>query len=233
MQRLLDTQENPVSALRQALREGTEHLFARYDEGVPVGDLVEARSQLVDMLLRKAWHLHMPADAGAALAAVGGYGRQELHPGSDVDILILLENSEQLLERTEAAVQRLGQIRQPDFVAIEGRFKLIALPLQLLLPLPSLPQQLLLLRLGRRESLFPLPVLSRLLGTTLLHHSQQLVERLRPPGPLGLGERRGAHENHQTGKCVSDHSAPSGPEIGSNRRFGAICLCAILIPARI
>ena len=44
LQRLLDTQENPIAAFRQALREGTEHLFARYDEGVPVGDLVQARS---------------------------------------------------------------------------------------------------------------------------------------------------------------------------------------------
>lgn len=95
LQRLLDSQENPIAAFRQALREGTEHLFARYDEGVPVGDLVMARSQLVDMLLQKAWQSHMPDDAGAALAAVGGYGRQELHPGSDVDILILLEESEQ------------------------------------------------------------------------------------------------------------------------------------------
>ncbi len=95
LQRLLDSQENPIAAFRQALREGTEHLFARYDEGVPVGDLVQARSLLVDMLLGKAWERHMPANAGAALAAVGGYGRQELHPGSDVDILILLEHSEQ------------------------------------------------------------------------------------------------------------------------------------------
>jgi len=95
LQRLLDSQENPIAAFRQALREGTEHLYARYDEGVAVGDLVEARSHLVDMLLRKAWQRHMPTDGDTALAAVGGYGRQELHPGSDVDILILVEHSEQ------------------------------------------------------------------------------------------------------------------------------------------
>jgi [protein-PII] uridylyltransferase len=103
--RLLDSQEDPIAAFRQTLREGTEHLFARYDEGVPVGDLVQARSQLVDMLLRKAWQRHMPADAQATLAAVGGYGRQELHPGSDVDILILLERSEQ--DRLSAALEAL------------------------------------------------------------------------------------------------------------------------------
>ncbi len=112
LQRLLDSQENPIAAFRQALREGTEHLFARYDEGVPVGDLVQARSLLVDMLLGKAWKRHMPANAGAALAAVGGYGRQELHPGSDVDIMILLEHSEQesLRPALEALVTFLWDI---------------------------------------------------------------------------------------------------------------------------
>ena len=85
----------PIPCFRNALSQGTERLFALYDEGVPVGDLVSARCQVVDTLVREAWSLHMPADAGAALVAVGGYGRQELHPASDVDILILVSEIEQ------------------------------------------------------------------------------------------------------------------------------------------
>ncbi|MCG6862802.1 MAG: [protein-PII] uridylyltransferase [Chromatiaceae bacterium] len=94
MKRLLDSQDNPVAAFRQALQAGTEHLFALYDQGVIVDELVLARSRLVDMLLCEAWQRYMLSGSGAALVAVGGYGRQELHPGSDVDVMILLEASE-------------------------------------------------------------------------------------------------------------------------------------------
>lgn len=95
LQHRLDTGDNPVAAFRQTLSEATEHLFERYDQGTPVGDLILARSHLVDILLQEVWQRHIPAGAGAALVAVGGYGRRELHPGSDVDIMILLEDAEE------------------------------------------------------------------------------------------------------------------------------------------
>jgi [protein-PII] uridylyltransferase len=95
LQRLLDVGDNPVAAFRQPLNEGTEYLFRCYDRGAEIGDLLLARSLLVDMLLQEAWQRHIPKGTGAALVAVGGYGRQELHPGSDVDIMILLEDAEQ------------------------------------------------------------------------------------------------------------------------------------------
>ncbi len=95
LQHLPDSGDDPVAAFRRALTESTEHLFERYDQGVAVDALVLARSHLVDELLRAAWQRHMPVGAGAALAAVGGYGRRELHPGSDVDVMILLEDAGQ------------------------------------------------------------------------------------------------------------------------------------------
>jgi len=70
LQRLLDAQDNPVAAFRQVLDEGTQHLFACYDEGARIDDLVLARSLLVDMLLREAWKRLMPSGAAAALVAV-------------------------------------------------------------------------------------------------------------------------------------------------------------------
>jgi [protein-PII] uridylyltransferase len=79
-----------ISEIRGALRSATQQLYALFDQGVPVVDLVTARSHLVDVLLREAWHRHIPASRRAALAAVGGYGRRELHPASDIDILILV-----------------------------------------------------------------------------------------------------------------------------------------------
>ncbi len=89
----LATGATPIAAFRNVLAKCNQRLFERLDEGAPIDDLVGARSLLVDALMRKAWALHVPAAAGAALVAVGGYGRGELHPASDVDILILRENT--------------------------------------------------------------------------------------------------------------------------------------------
>ncbi len=49
------------------------------------------RARVIDELLVHLWRAHVPnfADA-AALVAVGGYGRGELHPCSDVDIMLLV-----------------------------------------------------------------------------------------------------------------------------------------------
>ena len=50
---------------------------------------------MVDVVLRRAWALHAgPREKDVALVAVGGYGRGELHPCSDIDVLVLLPKSE-------------------------------------------------------------------------------------------------------------------------------------------
>jgi [protein-PII] uridylyltransferase len=77
------------AAWRELLTAAHEELKARFLADEPVEDLVHARAALIDTTLRQAWRLHCAAATGWALVAVGGYGRGELHPCSDVDLLLL------------------------------------------------------------------------------------------------------------------------------------------------
>ena len=62
-----------------------------FDEQQPIQNLVAGRAWLIDQVLTLAWDHLVEQDAeDIALVAVGGYGRGELHPHSDIDILILL-----------------------------------------------------------------------------------------------------------------------------------------------
>ncbi|MCO1333946.1 [protein-PII] uridylyltransferase [Microbulbifer sp. OS29] len=66
-----------------------EHQMAeRFREGEDVVTLVHERALFVDCLLHYAWH-QFEWRKGIGLMAVGGYGRSELHPHSDIDLLIL------------------------------------------------------------------------------------------------------------------------------------------------
>ncbi len=74
--------------IRASLAAAGDDLKARFQAGESVIELVHARARVIDRHLVELWN-HFDAGA-AALVAVGGYGRGELHPYSDVDILVLL-----------------------------------------------------------------------------------------------------------------------------------------------
>jgi [protein-PII] uridylyltransferase len=82
-----------TSHCRDALAAATENLSERFRAGESVVDLVTARSDVIDEILIRLWHEYAGhITNSAALVAVGGYGRGELHPCSDVDIMILVED---------------------------------------------------------------------------------------------------------------------------------------------
>jgi len=83
-----------IKSLRQALTTADECLTVKFRQKESVDDLVKARAWVVDRLILNAWENLMPAGEGVALVAVGGFGRGELHPHSDVDLLILLADSQ-------------------------------------------------------------------------------------------------------------------------------------------
>jgi [protein-PII] uridylyltransferase len=80
--------------LKDALRAADENLQQRFLAGESVAILVPMRAAIVDRVLRERWGQANPdLTNSAAVIAVGGYGRGELHPGSDVDIMILVDDA--------------------------------------------------------------------------------------------------------------------------------------------
>lgn len=79
-----------VKPCRAALDELGARLAAGFDNGISVNTLVRLRADCVDALLGRVWcHYLAPDHPHAALVAVGGYGRAELLPQSDIDLLVL------------------------------------------------------------------------------------------------------------------------------------------------
>ena len=76
--------------LRDRLRQERDALIARFNGGGSVDGLLHGLARAVDHLLREIAEA-CGITGRAALIAVGGYGRGELFPHSDVDVLILLK----------------------------------------------------------------------------------------------------------------------------------------------
>ena len=86
---------HPLGPFKDCLKQGNALLQQQFDAGVTAATLIRGRSWLVDQLLRRAWSRFMEqAEDRLALVAVGGYGRNELMPGSDVDLLLLLPDTD-------------------------------------------------------------------------------------------------------------------------------------------
>ena len=84
-----------------AIQENAKQAF---ETTLNARECVTVRARQIDSLLAQIWSNNELGDHGLSLAAVGGYGRGELHPYSDVDIAILL--SEEPDTHTTEALQK-------------------------------------------------------------------------------------------------------------------------------
>ncbi len=110
-----------VAVMRERVLTGKAALLEQFERSRPTvraaARLTKALTRHVDAMLSELWaRVGMPD--GAALAAVGGYGRAELFPYSDVDVVVLLPAGE-ALEATRAGVA-VSDREQRLRAAIEG-----------------------------------------------------------------------------------------------------------------
>ncbi|GAB4172622.1 MAG: [protein-PII] uridylyltransferase [Rhodocyclaceae bacterium] len=78
-----------VAGIKVRLQQAQEGLRREYEIRPRAAALLRARASAVDRVLREVWRrCSLPSDA--CLVAVGGYGRAELFPDSDVDLLVLV-----------------------------------------------------------------------------------------------------------------------------------------------
>lgn len=80
-----------IGLSKESIQAFQTELERRFHQGTAVADLLHARAVFIDALLQGCWHRYLGQLASqACLVAVGGYGRRELHPYSDIDLLVLV-----------------------------------------------------------------------------------------------------------------------------------------------
>ncbi|MDW6001630.1 bifunctional uridylyltransferase/uridylyl-removing protein GlnD [Vibrio mangrovi] len=86
----LQDEQLTLPLLKNQLEAFAESQKQAFLDAHPVPDLVYGRAEYMDQLLQRLWQFYdFHLIDHLCLIAVGGYGRKELHPLSDIDILIL------------------------------------------------------------------------------------------------------------------------------------------------
>ncbi len=91
----------PIATVKPLLQRFNEALKGAFFSGLPAEQVVQARSKAMDTIVRGIWRLFELDQSHHTVLAVGGYGRRELHPFSDVDITILTGDAATDVERQE------------------------------------------------------------------------------------------------------------------------------------
>ncbi|VAY88391.1 [protein-PII] uridylyltransferase [Ferrovum myxofaciens] len=100
-----------TATLKSQLQKKRAELFEAYLRQPSPRRLLKQWCAVVDETLRQLWSTH-DFKQDATLVAVGGYGRGELYPYSDIDLLILLPGQENgfLTQRIESFIGTLWDI---------------------------------------------------------------------------------------------------------------------------
>ena len=104
--------DTPVPLLKAAIKNVSEYCNSLFDPLQSAAHLIHLRADFFDQLLAIIWRNYAWPDDNIELIAVGGYGRGELHPHSDIDLLILFEKGdiEPYRESVEAFITLLWDL---------------------------------------------------------------------------------------------------------------------------
>ena len=96
----LENNQRIIPSFKDSLAKARAMMTSGFEAGVSTELLIKANSDFMDELMRLAWNRFSWSEnrtswckSRISLLAVGGYGRRELLPNSDIDLLILLERS--------------------------------------------------------------------------------------------------------------------------------------------
>jgi len=113
-QRLSDKPDQLLQVFKEAIQSGDAAIQQAFEGGADTLETVNTRAIFIDQILNHSFDLYFAdCEQKIALVAVGGYGRAELHPASDIDIMLLLEEKEtsQTKEKLEQYLTLLWDIK--------------------------------------------------------------------------------------------------------------------------
>lgn len=86
-----------IKKYRDYLKQSEAKLHKAFTQEADAAELVHCHADIIDIVLKQAWQHFLgnnQDENSPSLLAVGGYGRGELHPYSDIDLMILLPCSD-------------------------------------------------------------------------------------------------------------------------------------------
>ncbi len=101
-----------IQLLGDRLQQSQLYLKEQFEADKDIVQLVKKRATYVDEAIQSLWVQNVDSHEPISLIAVGGYGRGELHPYSDVDLLLLIDESllEQPLESISLFLSQLWDV---------------------------------------------------------------------------------------------------------------------------
>ncbi|MCJ8314479.1 MAG: [protein-PII] uridylyltransferase [Saccharospirillaceae bacterium] len=100
----LQAGRSPITTYKQALKSLDDQLEQIFDPIQQIAENLYARSDALDKLLTFIWR-SLIKDNKISLIAVGGFGRREMLPKSDIDLLLLFED-ESIIEKNKSNIEQ-------------------------------------------------------------------------------------------------------------------------------
>lgn len=87
-----------VEDLKDFCAKERERIYSRHHFGIGGKEIVEEYTRLTDNVIQRIYHAAtqskiLPEEPYLAILALGGYGREELNPYSDIDIMLVYDSS--------------------------------------------------------------------------------------------------------------------------------------------